>query len=305
MHDHERKKPMALVKKQFSKAAAAPAPATKMLVSLPTELSVPPPSMLDYTWMIYGAKKIGKTSLVSHFPGALFLSTEPGVKGQRVYSIACPTWQHFQQAVDLAVADKSGRYKTYVVDTIDIAYEHAWNYICKKKMISHPRDENDFGATFKEIRVLFRDACLKLIHSGKGVVFISHDTEKEMENAEGETYNRTQPTAPKQALEEIEAVVDVIGHYHYRKQARFLSIQGNESLVAGNRLEERFVRAGGKVCVAEDRVREVPLGSSSAEAFVNLEKAFNNQQVVVDPTITAKPAGTTGTPPVVARKLTK
>lgn len=297
---------MAIIKKQLSKVAGtAPAAPSKVLVSLPTQLSVPPDSMLDYTWLVYGAKKIGKTSLVSHFEGALFLSTEPGTKGQRVFSIPCPTWQHFIQAVDLAVADTSGRYNTFVVDTVDNAYEHAWQYICKKKMISHPRDENDFGATFKEIRVLFRDACLKLIQSGKGVVFLSHDTEKEMENAEGETYNRVQPSMAKQALEEIEAVVDVIGHYHYRKDARYLSIQGREALVAGNRLEERFIRKGGKPRVAADRIREIPLGGSSAEAYANIEKAFMNQQETVDPTATAKLAGTVGTPPAVARKLSK
>lgn len=293
---------MALVKKVLTKSGVvATKPARAPLVSLPTVLSTPPVSMLDYTWLIYGAKKIGKTSLVSHFPGALFLSTEPGTKGQRVYSIACPTWEHFQQSVDLACADTSNRYRTFVVDTVDNAYEHAWNHVCKKKMIEHPHDENDFGATFKQIRVMFRDACLKLIHSGRGVVFLSHDTEKEIETSEGEKLHRIQPTMAKQALEEIEAVVDVIGHYHYRKQLRYLSIQGKEDLVAGNRLEERFIRKGGVARKAEDRVREIPLGSSSAEAYKNLSNAFDNLQELADPVEAEKKAAAAAP----ARKLTK
>jgi hypothetical protein len=129
------------------------------------------------------------------------------------------------------------------------------------------------------------------------VVFISHDTEKEMENAEGETYDRVQPTMAKQALEEIEAVVDIIGHYHYRKQERYLSIQGDEALVAGNRLEERFIRAGGAPRVAADRVREIPLGTSSLTAYKAVENAFNNKQVVADPIAAAKAAA--------PKKLTK
>ena len=54
-------------------------------LTLPTEKSKPSSRLGDYTWLIYGAKKIGKTSLVAQFPETLILSFEPGTKALEVF----------------------------------------------------------------------------------------------------------------------------------------------------------------------------------------------------------------------------
>ena len=37
-----------------------------------------------YIWLIYGAHKIGKTTLLANAPGAYFIATDPGLKFKEV-----------------------------------------------------------------------------------------------------------------------------------------------------------------------------------------------------------------------------
>jgi phage nucleotide-binding protein len=228
--------------------------------SLPTTLNVPSTEMLDYSMLIYGGKKIGKTSFTGRFPGAVFLALEPGTKALRVYSVPIPDWATFCKAIDALKADRSKRYRTVIVDTVDIAYAYLYAQVMKEHGIVHPNDEKDHGATWGEIRRRFREQVLKLLQLNMGVVFISHEAEKEVETRTGETVDRYQPTMSKQAMEEVEGQVDVVGHYHYIGNDRAMRIDGLETVVAGARLEENFVRKGGSPRSPGDRIQVIPMG---------------------------------------------
>ena len=273
---------MALIKKLGAKKVVS----TKPTLALPTEPNEPSSSLSDYSILLYGVKKGGKTSLASRFPDAFFLSLEPGTKALRVFQRDVRDWEEFVGYIDLL--EKTKQFKTIIVDTIDLAYEYAWNYICKKKMIDHPRDENDYGATWKEIKNLFAQQCSRLLNLGRGVIFISHDMEKEIELRDGTKIHRVQPTMANQALAHIEAVVDVICNYGFEGKRRILTMDGNQNVVAGCRLEEHFIRAGGEPRVAGDRIITIDMGNSAQEAYDNFLRAFNNQQEVVDVTAVAK-----------------
>jgi AAA domain len=121
-----------------------------------------------------------------------------------------------------------------------------------------------------------------------GVVFISHEAEKEFETRNGDVVDRYQPTMSKQAMEEVEGQVDVVAHYHYIGNSRALRIDGLETVVAGARLEENFVRKGGSPRTPGDRIQVIPMGRTAQEAYDNFVKAFNNEQEKPDPF--AKPA---------------
>lgn len=257
-------------------------------VQLPTEPNDPSDDISDYTMLLYGAKKIGKTSLAAQFPDALFLATEPGTKSLRVYSMNVLDWKTLEGAV--AALKKDRKFKTVVVDTIDLVYDMAFKDVCKRKMIAHPQDENDFGKTWGEIRQQFRGIINQLMTLNKGIIFLSHDTEKEITDREGDKIDRTQPTIPKQGLEEVEGLVDFVGHYGYFGDRRVLRIDGKEELVAGCRLEEHFIRKGGKPRTDGDRIKSVPMGNTAQEAYGNLIAAFNNQQSVTDVTIPTAPS---------------
>lgn len=272
---------MAVVKKLAGKPAKA-AP-TKLTINLPDAPSEPSESLADYSILLYGVKKGGKTTLCSQFPDPFFIGTEPGTKALRVKRHEPKHWLEAVAILEaLEAKSKAGaKYcSTVIVDIVDVLYDMAFHYICKKKMISHPHEENDFGATWNEIRAAFRDYIVRLLQLPDcGVVFVSHDVEKEVELADGDKVERTQPSMSGQALREVEGIVDIIGHYTFAPGGqRILRIRGTQHLVAGTRLRERFVVAGGDPDNAADRVQIISMGGNEREAYANLVAAFNNEQ---------------------------
>lgn len=260
-------------------------------LSLDTEENIPPADMRRYSWLLYGNKGIGKTSLASRFEGAFFLALEPGIKGLRVRGKPVPDWDHFVGYVDLLVKENDPK-MTVVVDTVDLVYDHIYDWECKRLKIDSPRDENDFGATWRKIRKTFRQQVERLMLLPGGVVFISHDTEKEVTlvgEAGSFQTDRVQPTIAKQGLMEIEGIVDIVGYYGYDGNDRCLWLDGSQTRVAKCRPEEHFRVKGSP----DKRVTRVPMGHTSQEAYNNLKKAFDNQQLTE-----------TAAPPKVKNKMT-
>jgi hypothetical protein len=281
---------MVLIKRSTS-ATDKPAVATpQQLYSLPEDINHPSDQIGDYSILLYGAKKIGKTSFAARFPDAIFLATEPGTKALAVYTVPVKTYKDLDGYITLLEADKTDRFKTIVVDTIDIAYELCYNEICRIKKINSPRDIDDFGATWGEIKSLFQKIVIRLLNTGRGVIFISHDTEREIELRGGKKIDRIQPTMSNQAMTVIEAIVDIICNYRYEGNKRFIQLDGTQTVVAGCRLEEHFYRQGGSPRTAGDRILTIPMGNTSQEAYDNFIAAFNNEQQLTDvlPTIAPK-----------------
>ena len=271
---------MAVVKKLGVKNQKAAVKARPTVV-LPEEPNEPSDSLSDYSVLLYGAKKIGKTTLCAQFPEPLFLGTEPGTKALRVRAVEILDWPTALAAVDALEArlkKEPGYCGTVVADTVDYLYEFAFNWVCKKKLINHPHEENDFGQTWREIRTAFRDLIVRLLRLPCGVVFVSHDVEKEVELSDGSKVDRVQPTLSGQALAEVEGLVDIIAYYGFDGRSRVLKVRGKQTLIAGNRLREHFIRSGGKPGAAEDRVHAIPLGETEEESYAALIKAFDNEQ---------------------------
>lgn len=272
---------MAMVKKVLKKGTAAATKPARPAVVLPDVASEPSDLLADYSVLLYGAKKIGKTTLCSEFPDPLFLATEPGTKALRVRAVPVLDWLTAVGAVDALEArlKKEPKYcGTVIVDTVDLLYEYAFNYACKKAGVAHPHDANDYGATWRAVKTTFRDLLIRMLNLPCGVILVSHDTEKEVETADGSKVDRVQPTMSGQALGEVEGMVDIIGHYGFEDRQRMLFIRGRQTLVAGSRLKEHFVRSGGKPGVPADRVCAIPLGRTEREAYRAVLAAFNNEQ---------------------------
>lgn len=265
---------MAIIKKLGKKSVATPK--EKISLSLPDEINTPSDELRDYSILLYGAKKIGKTSLASRFPDAYFLSLEPGTKALRVLRSDVRKWEELDGYLKLL--EETDRFRTIIVDTVDLAYEYAFDYICRKKVIKHPNEENDYGATWREIAALFRSFVMRILRLNRGVVFISHDMEREIELRDGTKIDRVQPTMDRKAMAVVEAVVDLICNYSYDGKRRVLRIDGSQETVAGCRLEEHFLRKGGSPRVAGDRIQTIDMGNSSQESYDNFIAAFNNQQ---------------------------
>jgi hypothetical protein len=243
--------------------------------SLPTKKSEPRDNLGDYTWLIYGEKKIGKTSLASQFPDALFMMFEPGGKGLSIYQVELANWKAFKEYIKL-LKKSPDQFKTIIIDTVDIAYERAFEHVGNREGFTHPSEVNDFGASWKLIRQEFESTILELVNTGRGVMFLSHATESEFQEASGNKYNKLIPTMSKQARAFVIGFVDIIAYYGYYGKERLLTIQGSDAVDAGHRLDGKFLVSGGEE--QGNRVHSIPMGNSSKEGYDNIQKAFRNEQ---------------------------
>ena len=243
-------------------------------VSLPTELSKPVGEIGGYAALLFGEKKIGKTSLAAQFEKTVFMMFEPGAKHLSIYQRSVNTWKEFKGYVDLLIATKE--FKTVVIDPVDKCYDLCFRYVCTKLVIDHPADEG-WGKGWDAIRNEFVGTMDRLLRSGKGIIFISHGKEQEIEERGGKKYTRLTNTMKGQAKECIEGAVDIWAHYGYEGRERVLTILGDDFIDAGHRLNEpptpRFLYTNGKP------IRKIPMGKSSKEAYENFMKAFNNQLI--------------------------
>lgn len=260
-----------------------------MALELPTEISQPVDSIGQLVILLYGERKIGKTSFCSEFDDTIFFFFEPGGKGLSTYQLEVPDWNTFIQAVKLLTQDK--KFKTVVIDTVDICYDRCLDFVCTREGIDHPSDVG-YGKAWKQVDLEFKEQLNKLMLCGKGVVLVSHAQTSEFINRRGNAYHKIVPTMSGQARKYIIGCADILAYYGYSKEDRYLIIAGEESMEAGHRLDKYFKTPAG------ERIRAIPMGNSQEEAYKNFVKAFNNQQTEVydesyrmDQLETAKPMG--------------
>ncbi len=235
---------------------------------LPSERSEPSEDLGDYTWLVFGDKKIGKTTLTALFGEVVHLFTEPGGKALRVYPVVIDTWKKFKKAVRALQHDK--KFDTVVIDIVDKLYPMVEDFTCEKLVIEDLSDE-EWGKGWRKNRQEFERTFDALLNCGKGIVFISHAMEQQVETRDGTTYDRMMPTMHKKMRELVEGSVDIWAYYTYDKKRRVLQILGDEHVSAGHRLEGRFLTPDGRP------IRRIDMGSSAKEGYRNVVAAFNNK----------------------------
>ena len=247
-------------------------------IELPDEPTLASTRFEDYTWLIYGAKKIGKTSLVSQFNRPLFLLFEPGGKGLDLMSLSVPDWNHFL-AIKAMLKKTPGKYNTVVFDTSDIAYDRAFAHYCKELGIDHPTDIG-YGKGWDAIKKGFRTEILDLANiPDLGIVFISHATEAEFIKIGGEKHTKIIPSLQNSPREFFSGFVDIIGCYIYYGDERFLTISGNEAMEGGQRAKKHFWVKGHEWDSDDPiRVHSIPMGDTEEIAYANVLKAWHNKQ---------------------------
>jgi len=243
--------------------------------ALPEEPSQPVTDPGQCTILIYGEKKIGKTSLASRFPDAVFIMFEPGGKGLRIYRIpeddagCIASWREFKGYLKTLLASK--RFRTVIIDTVDFAYDRCLEHVCQQKGVEHP-NEGNFGDVWKAIEAEFSKTFNSIIASGRGLIFISHAEDREFQTRAGSKYNKLVPSMQKAPRKFTAGIADIIGYYGYYGEDRFLTLHGSEDLEAGHRLRDRFRTMKG------ERIHSIPMGKDEDEAYANFLTAWNNKQ---------------------------
>ncbi len=219
---------------------------------LPTERTEPSKSLADYTILIYGREKIGKTTLFSSFPDTMFLATEPGTKGLPIYEYnaddgGCRTWDIVRRAV--RELEQEDAFQTVVIDTTDRAYDLCLDWVCDQMGIPYPGEtpsgKEDYGKSWRAVRTEFTDVVHRILQTGRTLGFTSHAKESTVRRRGGEQYSRITPSMGSQARGTVEALVDVFLFADYMRDVdgdvrRVLVCQGDENLWAGFRAPARF-----------------------------------------------------------------
>ncbi len=245
----------------------------KQKLKLPTRKTKPKQSINEYSALIYGQKKIGKTTLCSQFDNALMLFFEAGGKALSVYGMPMSCWDDFLQVLTL-LETTDHNFETIVVDTVDIAYKQCFKHVCEKVNMEHPGDEG-WGKGWAAIADEFTTAINRVLTMNQGAVFISHSVERELKTRSGRKFTRIVPTLPGQASGIINGLVDSIFYYEQIEEGQQLVIEGNELVTAGSRIKGRFVD-----CITGAKLEAIPMGDTEEEAFANLQKAFNNELTI-------------------------
>lgn len=246
-----------------------------MELTLPKEKTTPSKNLSDYSILLYGEEKIGKTSFAAQFPDAIFLMCEPGSKALSIYSRNVNSWADLKGYLKLLAKDK--RFKTIVIDTVDVAAVMCEKY-CAAKLGVEDIQDAEYGKGWRKLKAEMSQWLTFAGNMGKGIVYISHSTEKEIKNRAGGSRHRVVPTMDKRAAEIMEAYVDIWCYYRYETDgSRTLQIRGTEEVAAGVRTKKNFLG-----------ISEIPGGKSEEEAYKNFVDAFENRLSTEKPRLKLK-----------------
>jgi hypothetical protein len=147
-------------------------------MNLPTEKRKPIGDLSQEIILGYGIPKIGKSTFFSHFPNALFLSTEEGLNHLEVFEHTIRKWMDFVDAVR-ELEKNPTQYQTVVIDTIDNLYLYCQTYMYDLHHIKHESDL-EWGKGWAQISSEFRRQVTRLSQiKSMGLCFVSHSEEKE------------------------------------------------------------------------------------------------------------------------------
>lgn len=191
---------------------------------------------------------MGKTTIASHFPGALLLAFEKGyntLAGAMVKDVN--TWGEFKKTLsELKDPDAQAVFQTVVIDTADIAYALCEKYVCNRESTATTAYESigdiPFGKGYKLVQTEFDECIRKILQMNYGLVLISHSVDKTFKNEQGEDYPMIVPTLDNRARLVCERTCDIIGYAakHMNPdgtESRRLFMRGTTRFVAGSRFK--------------------------------------------------------------------
>jgi hypothetical protein len=134
--------------------------------------------------------------------------------------------------------------------------------------LEHPSDEG-YGKGSDLIKNEFLLWIQRLLKTGRGIIFTTHEKQITLRKARGQEITRIIPTLANPARELIEPMVALWLSFCYNDEGeRIMVLEGDDMIHAGHRFEHRF-----------KGISEIPMGESPEEAYRNLVLAFNNEGV--------------------------
>jgi hypothetical protein len=235
----------------------------------------------QYSYLVTGEKKIGKTSWAIEGCEELVIQIDKPQISKPIREVMVKDWPHSIRVVDSIeeLAARKGRsgfpYQRIVVDGAGEWYAMCQTAVCRHFGIGHPQDEG-YARAWHKLRDDFTDAVNRLHRLqdavGCGLVFIAHAEWKEKKTREGGKVERLVPNLASRCEEILNGKCDAWFTWDYYGSHRIMVVQGDETTGAGHRIDAQFWTTDGR------RVQEIYMGESPKEAMERFTTAFNNEQ---------------------------
>lgn len=174
--------------------------------------------------LIYGAPKVGKTTLASSFPKNLFLSTELGLNAlPKAYAVKIDTWSTFKGLLkQLKKEEVQDKYNTITIDTVTILWDLCEKYICQQNAVE-TIGGIPYGGGYAQLTKEFSEAMRQITLMPFGLVLIAHSETGTKKNPfTGEDQEFARPSLNKRCYAIANRLVDAIIYIE-----NFFDEQGN------------------------------------------------------------------------------
>jgi hypothetical protein len=216
----------------------------------------------DYTFLIYGKAKSGKTTLFfeitkefynGDLSKGLLIGLEKGYKALNgIFAVNPSNWTEFESLCNQLIEDRNELpYRLLGIDTLDILYSYACDFVIRRERIAR-KDAKiktiadiPWGAGYSMVGELIDKIIHKLINAGYGLFLISHNTEKKFASRDGKEYDQTTISLPTRARNSFINMSDFIIFVDIEKSKdgnklvdnRYIYFRSDGDIEAGSRFE--------------------------------------------------------------------
>jgi len=239
---------------------------------LPDKPSPPSERMADYSWHFYGEPGVGKTTLANQFPSPVFISTEPGTSGMHAAAVPISTWQDMKLVLD-ALKTEPHKYKTVVLDTVDVAYNLCATHVCESNGWVDVAD-GDWGRGWRAVDREWTNMIAQLRALPMCVLFIGHEKREEIMEKMGSRdvatgRHRVSTALPRSARSTLHAAMDFIIRCEFTEE--------NERVLRTQPVESKRERVEAKARGHEGAMLPETLGMTFKELHTAFRASFTKE----------------------------
>lgn len=192
----------------------------------------------DYVIGVYGATGHGKSTLAANFPDPLFIATDIGYKTLAVHAQPVFSWTELLTLkAQLALPEVKAKFKTIVIDTIDMLLFYLTDHICRNAGVQALGDI-PYGKGYADLQKALRNFLTGIQAQGYGIVMLLHSSSSTV--GEGENAITRSDVKMSDTLKNIVVgMMDILAYIHIEQNGeRFLCFQPTAFYNAKTRFTE-------------------------------------------------------------------